>query len=156
MANRYPNNTSKKQVKNPQQRSRISQGPLLLPKIPQQSLPLPSKISQQNLPLPSKVPPLLPKAPPLLPKAPPLLPKAPQNPPLPPNFLQQNPLLHSKNPQQPQEIYNYVKVPQDNYFLRSEISEGNQFYSVDPYFNQDLTQFLTDDKEQEQSLLTKV
>lgn len=145
MADKYPNNTSKKQPQqNPPLLSRTSQGRPLLPRIPQQRLPLPSKIPQQNLSL--------------TPKVPPLLPKASQNLPLPSNFSQQNTLLHFKIPQQqPQEVYNYVKVPQDNYsFLRSETSEVNQFYSMDPYFNPNLTQFLTHDKEKEQSLLTKV
>ena len=139
MENQYPNNTSKKQVKNPQKSSpllsRPSQGPLLLPKIPQQRQPLPSNILQQNLPLP--------------PKLPPLLPKAPQNPPLPPNFLQQNSLLYSQIPQQPQGVYNYVQVPQGHYsYLHSGTSEMNQFYPTDPYFNSDT--------EKEQPLLTKV
>src|SRR6266540_6957938 len=130
MKNQYPNNTSKKQVKNPQKSSpllsRLSQDPPLLPKIPQQRQPLPSKILQQNLPL--------------SPKVPPLLPRASQNPPLPPNFLQQNSLLHSQIPQQPQEVYNYVKVPQGHYpLLYLKTSEMNQFYSMDPYFNSDLT-----------------
>ena len=146
MENQYSNNTSKKQVKKSSQQSlsRISQGPPLLPKIPQQILPLPSKISQQNLPLPSKVPRLLPKAL--------------ETSPLPPNFSQQNLPSRSKIPQQPlQEVYNYVKVPQDYYsFLHSETSEMNQFYSMDLYFNSNLTQFLAHDKEKQQSLSTKV
>jgi len=150
MANQYSNNTLKNQVKKCSQQSlpllsKISQGPPLLPKIPQQSLPLPSNISQQNLSLPSKVPSLLPKAS--------------ENSPLPSNFSQKNSLLHFKIPQQPpQEVYyNYVKVPQDHYsFLHSETSEMNQLYSIDPCFNSNLTQFLMPDKEKKQSLSTKV
>ena len=152
MAQQYSNNTLKKQVKGSQQSSpllsKTSQSQPLLPKIPQQSLHLPSEISQQSPLLPPKIsqqsPLLLPKVPQ---QSPLLLPKVPQ----------QSPLLHSKISQHPYEVYNYVEVPQNHYsLLRSETPEMNQFYSMDPYFNPNLTQFLTYDKEKEQSLLTKV